>query len=174
MNVDDEGTNAPPSRDNREPLPRPVHPQAPPTVPSSYAAPPEMSVHQPPASSHSRGASPYSAYTHTPDSSSSHHQGPMSMSPEPRRSIPSEHRDYPYSHGQAYGHASPYTNPAMRPIMAGDPGAEASVKLTPITGRVSRAKKGIPVHTCDVCRPPKVSSYIKHVWLAGASNRDQN
>jgi hypothetical protein len=30
------------------------------------------------------------------------------------------------------------------------------IKLTPITGRVSRAKKGIPVYTCDICKPPKV------------------
>lgn len=26
------------------------------------------------------------------------------------------------------------------------------------TSRVSRAKKGVPVHTCDLCKPPKVSS----------------
>lgn len=26
------------------------------------------------------------------------------------------------------------------------------VKYTPVTGRISRAKKGIPVHTCDDCR----------------------
>ena len=35
-------------------------------------------------------------------------------------------------------------------------GGEASIKLTPITGRVSRAKKGLPVHICELCRPPKV------------------
>lgn len=26
------------------------------------------------------------------------------------------------------------------------------IKYTPVTGRISRAKKGIPVHTCDDCR----------------------
>lgn len=26
------------------------------------------------------------------------------------------------------------------------------VKYTPVTGRISKAKKGIPVHTCDDCR----------------------
>lgn len=30
------------------------------------------------------------------------------------------------------------------------------VKLTPITGRVIRARKRVPYHTCDVCQPPKV------------------
>lgn len=33
---------------------------------------------------------------------------------------------------------------------------EPPVKLTPITGRVSRAKKGVPVHVCEICKPPKV------------------
>lgn len=43
----------------------------------------------------------------------------------------------------------------MRPL--GRPATpELPIKLTPITGRVSRAKKGVPVHTCDLCRPPKV------------------
>ncbi|PNH41312.1 hypothetical protein VD0004_g5794 [Verticillium dahliae] len=43
------------------------------------------------------------------------------------------------------------------------PGAEASVKLTPITGRLSRAKKGVPVHTCDQCRPPKTFTRAEHL-----------
>jgi hypothetical protein len=29
-------------------------------------------------------------------------------------------------------------------------------KITPKTGRVSKAKKGLPVHICEICRPPKV------------------
>ena len=33
---------------------------------------------------------------------------------------------------------------------------EMPVRYTPVTNRVSRAKKGVPVHTCDLCRPPKV------------------
>ena len=46
------------------------------------------------------------------------------------------------------------SNPPNRP--GGSP-SDVPVKLTPITGRVSRAKKGVPVHVCDICRPPKVS-----------------
>jgi hypothetical protein len=32
-----------------------------------------------------------------------------------------------------------------------------SVRYTPVTGRVSRAKKGQPVHVCDQCDPPRAS-----------------
>lgn len=46
-------------------------------------------------------------------------------------------------------------NVPRRP-MGTSPGPEVPVRLTPITGRVSRAKKGVPVHVCDQCNPPKV------------------
>lgn len=35
-------------------------------------------------------------------------------------------------------------------------GVESEVRLTPVTGRVSRAKKGQPVHVCEICDPPRV------------------
>lgn len=61
------------------------------------------------------------------------------------------------SYGQGQNHSSAYyTGANMRPIIPGGSSGEHPVKLTPITGRVSRAKKGVPVHTCDTCRPPKV------------------
>ena len=50
------------------------------------------------------------------------------------------------------------TNVPIRPLV-NTPGSDAPVRLTPITGRVSRAKKGMPVHVCDQCRPPKVSFF---------------
>ncbi|KAI3316767.1 hypothetical protein HD806DRAFT_419274 [Xylariaceae sp. AK1471] len=37
------------------------------------------------------------------------------------------------------------------------------VKLTPITGRVSRAKKGVPVHVCEICKPPKTFTRPEHL-----------
>lgn len=37
------------------------------------------------------------------------------------------------------------------------------VKLTPITGRVIRARKRVPYHTCDVCQPPKTFTRAKHL-----------
>ncbi|KAH6604865.1 hypothetical protein Trco_006572 [Trichoderma cornu-damae] len=55
----------------------------------------------------------------------------------------------------------------MRPVVSGNSSGEQPVKLTPITGRVSRAKKGIPVHTCDTCRPPKGgASKVCHCFIA--------
>lgn len=44
-----------------------------------------------------------------------------------------------------------------RPSRGSEPAEGVPVKYTPITGRVSKAKKGVPVHTCDICRPVKVS-----------------
>ncbi|KAK7943057.1 uncharacterized protein PG986_012170 [Apiospora aurea] len=40
---------------------------------------------------------------------------------------------------------------------------EPPVKLTPITGRVSRAKKGVPVHVCEICKPPKTFTRAEHL-----------
>ncbi|KAI0858157.1 hypothetical protein F4860DRAFT_505599 [Xylaria cubensis] len=37
------------------------------------------------------------------------------------------------------------------------------IKLTPITGRVSRAMKGVPVHVCDICKPPKTFTRVEHL-----------
>lgn len=46
-------------------------------------------------------------------------------------------------------------NHPRRP-MGASPSPEVPVRYTPITGRVSRAKKGVPVHICESCNPPKV------------------
>lgn len=58
----------------------------------------------------------------------------------------------------------------MRP-MPSAPGVDGPVKLTPVTRRISRAKKGVPVHVCETCRPPKVSRFtaspqLNLVWLS--------
>ncbi|KAL2264938.1 hypothetical protein VTJ83DRAFT_7448 [Remersonia thermophila] len=36
-------------------------------------------------------------------------------------------------------------------------------KITPKTGRISKAKKGLPVHVCDICRPPKTFTRAEHL-----------
>jgi hypothetical protein len=43
-----------------------------------------------------------------------------------------------------------------------DEPAEIPVKYTPVTGRISRAKKGVPVHICDQC-PGKVFTRAEHL-----------
>lgn len=55
--------------------------------------------------------------------------------------------------GGAGGGGYPPNHP-RRPM--GSPGPDVPIRLTPITGRVSRAKKGVPVHVCEICNPPKV------------------
>lgn len=42
-------------------------------------------------------------------------------------------------------------------------GMDRPVKYTPVTGRISRAKKGVPVHTCDICRPVKTFTRAEHL-----------
>jgi hypothetical protein len=39
-----------------------------------------------------------------------------------------------------------------------EPLLETPIKYTPVTGRISRSKKEVSVHTCNVCRPVKVCS----------------
>ncbi|KAM3072236.1 hypothetical protein ACMFMG_009052 [Clarireedia jacksonii] len=40
---------------------------------------------------------------------------------------------------------------------------DVPVKYTPVTGRISRAKKGIPVHTCEDCKPAKTFTRAEHL-----------
>lgn len=61
------------------------------------------------------------------------------------------------SMGGTSGGGLPPNHP-RRPM--GSPNPEVPIRLTPITGRVSRAKKGVPVHTCDMCNPPKVWTQV--------------
>ncbi|KAI1284123.1 hypothetical protein F5Y07DRAFT_394055 [Xylaria sp. FL0933] len=52
---------------------------------------------------------------------------------------------------------------SSRPMTSVPGESNIPVKLTPITGRVSRAKKGVPVHTCDICKPPKTFTRAEHL-----------
>lgn len=72
------------------------------------------------------------------------------------------------SMGGASGSGLP-TNHPRRPM--GSPNPEVPIRLTPITGRVSRAKKGVPVHTCDMCNPPKV--WARFSWSAHCQHRQR-
>jgi hypothetical protein len=54
---------------------------------------------------------------------------------------------------QSYSQGS--SPPASRSSKSGSSHGK-QVRLTPVTGRPSRALKGLAVHTCEVCRPPKV------------------
>ncbi|KAK0644518.1 hypothetical protein B0T16DRAFT_460564 [Cercophora newfieldiana] len=54
-------------------------------------------------------------------------------------------------------------NQPMRPMPLHPQGNEIPMRLTPITGRVSRAKKGVPVHVCDLCKPAKTFTRAEHL-----------
>ncbi|KAH7356557.1 hypothetical protein BKA65DRAFT_547948 [Rhexocercosporidium sp. MPI-PUGE-AT-0058] len=59
---------------------------------------------------------------------------------------------------QASGSGSP-----QQSSRGSEPAADMPVKYTPVTGRISRAKKGVPVHTCDICRPVKTFTRAEHL-----------
>ncbi|KAI9054162.1 hypothetical protein LZ554_001333 [Drepanopeziza brunnea f. sp. 'monogermtubi'] len=44
-----------------------------------------------------------------------------------------------------------------------EPVADMPVKYTSVTARISKAKKGVPVHTCDMCRPVKTFTRAEHL-----------
>jgi hypothetical protein len=157
-----------------EPSPTPFHqrpppshtsPLAPPSLPPSYArastrdntkeltASPGAPPRQPSTATtttKTRQRTPLKAPKHEePSSPSSVSQGQDTR----RKSTASTESMDPSMYG--YG-----TSPSMGPInhMAGNlraPGRglsrDGSHKLTPITGRISRAKKGLPVHQCQSC-----------------------
>ncbi|KAI1331743.1 hypothetical protein F5Y16DRAFT_359143 [Xylariaceae sp. FL0255] len=69
---------------------------------------------------------------------------------------------------ESYSQASSSTNmpsSSGRSNVPSRPMAEGNipVKLTPITRRVSRARKGVPVHVCETCKPPKTFTRAEHL-----------
>ncbi|KAK0707550.1 hypothetical protein B0H67DRAFT_556231 [Lasiosphaeris hirsuta] len=64
-------------------------------------------------------------------------------------------------HHQHQHHHSSHS--PMRPMPPHQPASDLPMRLTPITGRVSRAKKGVPVHVCDVCKPAKTFTRAEHL-----------
>ncbi|KAK0615022.1 hypothetical protein B0T17DRAFT_375599 [Bombardia bombarda] len=55
-----------------------------------------------------------------------------------------------------------HLNNMNRPLPANQK-SDLPTRLTPITGRVSRAKKGVPVHVCDKCKPAKTFTRAEHL-----------
>jgi hypothetical protein len=81
-----------------------------------------------------------------------------------RSSAATEAMDYTSSY-QAGGsnHASTAGSPPQSSSRGSEPAGDVPVKYTPVTGRISRAKKGVPVHTCDICRPVKTFTRAEHL-----------
>ncbi|KAK4126690.1 hypothetical protein N657DRAFT_630674 [Parathielavia appendiculata] len=51
----------------------------------------------------------------------------------------------------------------QRPMPMPPAPAQFTPKITPKTGRVSKAKKGLPVHVCEICNPPKTFTRAEHL-----------
>ncbi|RYP81193.1 hypothetical protein DL770_005961 [Monosporascus sp. CRB-9-2] len=129
---------------------------------TSFAIPQEQSDTLTPTSSTRRRGPlnrPSQSSTTAPSTSSSTSSTRLSLARQ-RSTDSTESMDHTAYGGQGQGSSSgsmPPSNASIRPLVNASGSTEANVKLTPITGRVSRAKKGMPVHVCDLCRPSKVS-----------------
>ncbi|RYO78535.1 hypothetical protein DL762_008658 [Monosporascus cannonballus] len=129
---------------------------------TSFAIPQEQSDTLTPTSSTRRRGPlnrPSKSSTTAPSTSSSTSPTRPSLSRQ-RSTDSTDSMDHTAYGGQGQGSSSgsmPPSNAVIRPLVNASSSAEANVRLTPITGRVSRAKKGMPVHVCDLCRPSKVS-----------------
>lgn len=159
MNVDDDH----PLKTARESVPRFAHPQPEPSVSTANLA----NQVDPSTSS--------SVRAQIPCSSSSHHPIALEASPStiplgihlgyghdlttPARlqsANSPDSMDPSYDRGPGHAHLGvAYPGAPSRPFVP--------TKLTPITGRVSRAKKGLAVHTCELCRPPKTFTRAEHL-----------
>ncbi|KAI1380933.1 hypothetical protein F4677DRAFT_441262 [Hypoxylon crocopeplum] len=108
------------------------------------------------------GRSSKSTATASSPSASSTRPAPVS-----RRSTTSSESMDPSGYGHVQGSSSgggmAPSNMPTRPMGSSQGEGSVPVKLTPITGRVSRAKKGVPVHTCDICKPPKTFTRAEHL-----------
>ncbi|KAL3424357.1 hypothetical protein PVAG01_03638 [Phlyctema vagabunda] len=108
----------------------------------------------------SKSSAPTSSSASAPASTSA-----RSGSGRRRSSATSDAMDYSLqtAPGGAYTYQS--SSPGYSPQQSGgqEPAGDVPVKYTPVTGRISRAKKGVPVHTCEICRPVKTFTRAEHL-----------
>ncbi|KAI1633463.1 hypothetical protein F4809DRAFT_584278 [Biscogniauxia mediterranea] len=143
-------------------------PSRPPT--SSHENPQDLDDRLTPAQTKRRGPSGRSTKPTATASSSSTTISSARPSPARRRSTDSiESTMDPTRYGGPGQSSSSGMTPSGRTNMPSRPvpnvpgEGNLPVKLTPITGRVSRAKKGMPVHTCEICRPSKTFTRAEHL-----------
>lgn len=96
------------------------------------------------------------SHDHT-ESSQSAYQSRRNSVTEPNMNM-----DYQNSY-QAVGSSQGSGSGTPQMSRASESDASVPVKYTPVTGRISRAKKGVPVHTCDICRPAKTFTRAEHL-----------
>jgi hypothetical protein len=91
----------------------------------------------------------------SPSSSSPSLSAPTSRQSTRRRSTASNDSMEPARYGSAALSSSMRGGP-QRPMPLHPTASHLPARITPKTGRVSKAQKGLPVHVCIDCSPPKV------------------
>ncbi|TVY43321.1 Zinc finger protein [Lachnellula subtilissima] len=71
--------------------------------------------------------------------------------PRRRSSATGEAMDFTLGYQTSGSNQASASGAPLQGSRVSDSGAEIPVKYTPVTGRISRAKKGVPVHTCEIC-----------------------
>ncbi|KAK3394897.1 hypothetical protein B0H63DRAFT_386746 [Podospora didyma] len=157
---------------NTQPLPHPRHV----STSSGLAIEQDISQASPTAQNKRRGAStrgPKFAATAAPivSSTSSSSLSTPTTRPSARRRSTTSNDSMDQAGG--YGSASPSmgggsshhrpSNSPLRPMPPHVAASDVPMRFTPITGRVSRAKKGVPVHVCDKCKPAKTFTRAEHL-----------
>ncbi|KAM4066005.1 fungal specific transcription factor [Hirsutella rhossiliensis] len=169
MNVDDDHADSLSLKKPKESVPRfPQHPESAPST-ASYASRQDLSISSPSPSSSARAQRQSSSSRLAVEAPAS----PFPLGHASDNAAPGRHQSvtstdsmdssYGQSFAPAYTHGHPgaqYSGAPVRPFV---PTGDAPVKLTPITGRVSRAKKGLAVHICELCRPPKTFTRAEHL-----------
>ncbi|KAK1976799.1 hypothetical protein LZ30DRAFT_753250 [Colletotrichum cereale] len=165
MNADEDQLESHTIKNSRVPAPSGGHhqPYLTPSAPynSSYAIGGDQADNSSSHQDTNRSSSSHTTKSTPPRSSSSSSRPPNIRRRSNVSTDSMEQSNYGYGHGSGSGSLDP-SGPPMRPY-GHAPAGDVPVKLTPITGRVSRAKKGMKVHTCDICRPSKTFTRAEHL-----------
>ncbi|KAI1116331.1 hypothetical protein F5Y14DRAFT_78173 [Nemania sp. NC0429] len=76
---------------------------------------------------------------------------------------PSGYGSYAHTSSPSNMPPSGRSSVSSRPMSSAPGESDVPIRLTPVTGRVSRAKKGVAVHVCDICKPAKTYTRAEHL-----------
>lgn len=96
-----------------------------------------------------------------------------------RRSLVKHNKRYhPLAIAELPTFGIPVSTPEEEDVEGESPGPASNVKYTPVRKRVSKAKRGLPVHVCQICEPPTVfppiNSFVTHSNLLKRLTQELN
>ncbi|GAB1316241.1 hypothetical protein MFIFM68171_06451 [Madurella fahalii] len=109
-----------------------------------------------------RGAGPAATISSSSSSPPSSLSAPTTRPSARRRSTTSNDSMEPRRYGSVVSPSSTSGGP-QRPVRMHPAPAQLPTRITPKTGRVSKAQKGLPVHVCTICKPPKTFTRAEHL-----------